>query len=481
MYRKLSAPLFILLALLGFQPANAFWDKVHKNLPEESFLYMEFQGSNQMRWAADYLKAKAGGRYTGTCVNINYSPSAMSNGDNTQCGALGIHRVGGVKIDYLQDNFIDHLFFFTWSAFGNNITTYTHFINLKFTNSNGDPLITSNYNTIDGYSYNATYGFQEFGSIDSLIATGFGSAPFSINLPGCTDSNCSEWTTAAVPMQTNPTVDYKQNGSTTPLGTPRGSKQLGTDDGTNYNCYSDTAVIGACPDKGSEYGGTFQFPNTFPGGASGNAISFFTGNEDWAIWEPAYNAATFYYNEAWLEGLNSRSHSLETGPIQGRYYSATGDQILYYALANHYAGDVTQQSHIWVTSGYNHSDYESFADDHYGSRNVGGCDDNANYESRNYTGECPGYANVQAYINGKQNRYNEAPGNVHKIIIEQAFYTYHIRFRSGYDKLTTSNQSVWKNGVTWAVQNATGEMALINEKAVMDLRKCRNSSACNNL
>ena len=41
---------------------SAYTVDVHKNLPEDSFLYMEFQGTNQMRWAADYLKAKAGGR-----------------------------------------------------------------------------------------------------------------------------------------------------------------------------------------------------------------------------------------------------------------------------------------------------------------------------------------------------------------------------------------------------------------------------------
>jgi hypothetical protein len=471
MYRNAVKFVSMFFIMASLQSAFAFWDKVHKNLPEESFLYMEFQGTNQMRWAADYLKAKGGGRYSGSCVNINYTPAEMGQGDNTQCGAIGIHRVGGVKIDYLQDNFIDHLFFFSWSAFGNNITTYTHFINLKFNNASGDQVVTNNYNSIDGFSYNGTYGFQEFGSIDSLIATGFGSSPFTINIPGCTHANCAEWTTAAAVMQTNPIVDYQQNGSTTPLGSPSTNKQLGTDDGTNYNCYSDTAVIGACPDKGTEVGGTYQIPNVQPGGASGNAISFFTGNEDWVIWEPAYNAATFYFNEAWLEGLNSRNHSLQTAPIVGRYYNVSGDQILYYALANHYAGDVTQISHIWVTSGYNHSDYESFADDNYGTRTIGGSDGNKNYEN---------YSNSQAYANARQNRYNMAVGNVHKIIIEQAFYTYYIRYRSGYDKMTTSNTGVWKNAVIWAIQNSTAEMALINEKAVMDLRKCRNGPSCNN-
>lgn len=468
---KIKSILLLFYTLGAAGGLSAYTVDVHKNLPEESFLYMEFQGTNQMRWAADYLKAKAGGRYTGTCVNINYSPAEMSRGDNVQCGAIGIHRVGGDKIDFLQDNFIDHLFFFSWNAFGNNITTYTHFINLKFTDSGGDTLVTNNYNKIDGYAYNGTYGFQEFGSIDSLIATGFGSAPFTINVPGCTDSGCAEWTTAATPLQTNPIVDYQQNGSTTPLGSPNGSKQLGTDDGTNYNCYSDTAVIGMCPDRGSQVGGTFQIPNTDPG-AGREFGSFFIGNEDWSIWEPAYNAATFYYNEGWLEGLASRNHSLQTTPIVGRYYNVTGDQILYYTLAHHYAGDIVQMTHVWVTSGYNHVDYESFADDKYGKRQIGGSDGDKNYEN---------YLNSQAYINGRQNRYNMAPGNVDKIIVEQAFYTYHIRGRSGYDKMSTTNQGVWKNLAIWSIQNGTAEMALINEKAVMDLRKCRNNSTCNNL
>lgn len=458
-------------ALISVSSLSAYTVNVHKNLPEESFLYMEFHGSNQMRWAADYLKAKAGGRYTGTCVNINYSPAEMGRGDNVQCGAVGIHRVGGVKIDFLQDNFIDHLFFFSWSAFGNNLTTYTHFINLKFRDSNGDQLVTNNYNTIDGYGYNSTYGFGEFGSIDSLIATGFGSAPFTINVPGCTDSSCSEWTTASTAIQTNPIVDYQQNGSTTPLGTPNGSKQLGTDDGTNYNCYSDTAIIGVCPDRGTELGGTYQIPNTMPGGGN-DFTSWFISNEDWSIWEPAYNAATFYYNEGWLEGLASRNHSLQTAPIAGRYYSVTGDQILYYTLAHHYAGDIVQMTHVWTTSGYNHVDYESFADDKYGARLIGGSDPDKNYED---------YANSQAYMSARQNRYNQSPGNVHRIIIEQAFYTYHIRSRSGYDKMTTTSTSVWKRLAEWSMQNGTAEMALINEKAVMDLRKCRNSGACDNI
>lgn len=476
MRRFKTADLIFATCIICTLPESIFpWSvDVHQNIPEDSVLYMEFQGTNQQRWAADYVKAKAGGRYSGSCVNINYTPDKMSRGDNTQCGAIGIHRVGGDKIDFLHDTFLDHPLFYGWEdpILGNNLTSYTHFINLKQTTANGDPLITNNYNTIDGYSYNTTYGFQEFGSMDSLIAFALGAATVTINVGGCTDSKCGEWLSAAAGMNTNPIVDYMQNGSITPLGSPHGSKQLGLDDGTNYNCLSDTAVVAPCPDKGSQYGGTYQVPNTNPGGASGNVLSFFESNEDWIIWEPSYNAATFYYNECWLEGLNSRNHSLETGPIVGRYYNVTGDQVLYYTLTHHYTGDVTQMTHVWVSTGYNHTDIEGFNEDHYGKRQIGGSNPAQNYEN---------YVNSQAYSNSRQNRYNVPVGNIPKLILEQTFLTYHIRFRSGYDKMTTSNQGVWENFIRYSMQNGIASMALINEKAVMDLRKCRNSGTCLNL
>ncbi|MBL8033767.1 MAG: hypothetical protein JNJ69_08715 [Leptospiraceae bacterium] len=448
----------------------AYSFKVHHNFPEESVLYMEFQGTIQQRWAADYLKAKATGRYTGTCVILG--GTSIGHGDNVECGALGINRVGGDKPDYVQDVFIDHpILPFSWNVIGINVTSYTHFINLKRNDANGDQLVTNNHNTIDGYSYNATYGFQEFGSLDSLIALGLGSSQFSINPLGCTHSACSEYIGAALGINENPTVDYMQNGSTAPLGSPNGSKQLGSDDGTNYNCSSDTAVVGSCPDIGAEVGGTFQIPNVNPGGGR-DFGAFFVGNQDWVIWEPSYNAATFYYNEGWLEGFTSRNHSLQTSAIVGRYYNIPGDQILYYALTHHYTGDIVQMTHVWVSTGYNHTDIEGWAEDHYGDRAVGGSDGSKNFEN---------YLNSQAYANSRSNHYNVPVGNIAKLIVEQTFLTYHLRFRSGYDKMTTSNTGVWQNVVTWAVQNVTAEMALVNEKAVMDLRKCRNSGACDNI
>jgi hypothetical protein len=443
---------------------------VHQNFPEDAVLYMEFQGSNQQRWAADYLKAKAGGRYSGTCVILG--GAAAGNSLNIQCGAIGINRVGADKPDYVQDVFIDHpILPFNWNMVGINVTSYTHFINLKKNNANGNQLVTNNYNLIDGYAYNTTYGFEEFGSLDSLIALGLNSSKFSINVNGCTDSACAEYLGIATGVNEDPTLDYMQNGSTTPRGNPHGAKQLGSDDGTNYNCLSDTAVIGNCPDEGTQFDGTYQIPNSQPGGG-GDFISFFTSNEDWLIWEPSYNAATFYYNEGWLEGFASRNHSLQTAPIVGRYYSITGDQILYYALTHHYTGDIVQMTHVWVSTGYNHTDIEGWAEDHYGKRQIGGTNPSQNFEN---------YQISQAYANSRQNRYNLPVGNVHRLIVEQTFYTYLLRFRSGYDKMTTSNQGVWQNVVVWATQNVNAEMALVNEKAVMDLRKCRNNSSCDNL
>jgi hypothetical protein len=65
-FLKKISTLAVLAMSAGQLSAYSFY--VHQNFPEESVLYMEFQGTNQQRWAADYLKAKAGGRYTGTCV-----------------------------------------------------------------------------------------------------------------------------------------------------------------------------------------------------------------------------------------------------------------------------------------------------------------------------------------------------------------------------------------------------------------------------
>ncbi len=469
---KLAAITVAFALILG--EVYAFGDATHKRLPEDALLYMEMRGSNQQRWTADYLKAKAGGRYAGTCVNVNYPPANMGS-DNTQCGAFGILAIGGFKPDYFRDAFWDILIY-GWGPpqvsllEGQNYTAWYHFINLMERNVDNNRLITNNYNAFDGYAPNALYSNLELG-MDWLLTTLMNNATMTVDLQGCTDSACVEKSSVATGIDTNPAIDYRQNGSSTPVGPGTGSKKLENQDGTNYNCFSDTALIGACPDNSAAYDGINQYPNVVPGGAGYDPISLFTGNQDWVVYEPSYNAATFYYNEVWLEGFSSRNSSLQTGPIVNRYYNVSGPELLYFAAVHHYTGDATQMTHIWPTQSYNHREYEGYVGDNYGERLIGGTDVK-NFED---------YEVANAYANVRQHRYNGPPGDIHKLIIEQAFLTYHIRFRSGYDKMTTSNQAIWRNAGVWAVNNSIAAMALTNEKAVLDLRKCRNSGACNNL
>jgi len=470
---SIKAYIFLLMGLMSPPVVWGFGDATHKNLPEDAIIYMETQGSNQQRWAADYIKAKAGGRYSGTCVNINYDPSNIG-ADNTQCGAHGIMRVGGVKPDYFRESFWDDLTFYSWGPpqygiLAQNFSAWYHFINLAEKNVDNDRLVTNNYNTIDGYAPNATY--SNFGGLDWLITVGMNNAKMTVDLPGCTDPTCTEKSSIATGIDTNPATDYRQNGSTTPVSAGSGSKKLEEQDGTNYNCFSDTAIIGACPDLGVEFDGTLQIPNVVPGGSGYDPISYFTNNQDWVVYEPAYNPATFYYNELWLEGFLSRNTSLQTGPIISRYYNLSGPELLYFAVVNHYGADAAQITHVWATQSNNHPDYESFVSDEYGKRQIG------NSAAQNWED----YVRAQAYMNTRQNRYHGAPGEIRKLILEQAFLTYHIRRRSGYDKMTTSNHAVWENAGRWAVSNAITTITLTNEKAVLDLRKCRNSAACNNL
>ncbi|MBV6492606.1 MAG: hypothetical protein LDLANPLL_00601 [Turneriella sp.] len=453
-------------------PLFAYAFHVHQNLPEDAFLFMEFQGTNQMRWAANYLVAKAEGRYTGLCVALGGSASGDSL--NIQCGAIGMNRVGADKMDYVQDVFIEHpILPFSWNAVGQNVTSYTHFINLKKYNAAGNNLEISNYNTFDGYGYNGTYGYGETFGLDSLLAFGLNASSFSIDPVGCTHSACAEYLGLSFALKENPAVDYMQNNSTTVLGNPSTSKRLGNDPLSNYNCLSDTILIGPCNDEGIKVDGIYQIPNVKRmTDLLEIAGSVFVGDQDWITWEPGYNAGTFYFNEAWLEGLQSRNHSLQTGVVVNRYYTVSGDQVLYYTPNHHYLGDFAQMTHVWVSTGYNHTDIEGWAEDQYGKRKVGEAVGGQNYED---------YTNTQAYANSRQNRYNLPIGDAYKILFEQAFLTYHIRYRAGYDKMTTNNHAVWDRLFTWASQNVHASMALLNEKAVMDLRRCRNSGSCNNI
>ncbi|MCB1200347.1 MAG: hypothetical protein KDK41_06860 [Leptospiraceae bacterium] len=490
-FLKFHTLAFVLgLGLLLLTDIDAYTREVHKNLPEDAFLFMELDGSNQQRWAADYMKAKAGGRYTGYCQqmappshpikeaidygNVDFCVSAS---DKTHYGAVGIARVGGIAPDLVFDAFYDDLLFFSWQfpnfgLYANNFTSIQHFINLLTSNEEGFPIRTQNHNDYDGYAYNASYGFPSLG-LDYALAVGMNNASMTVNLPGCTHSNCAE--RYSIVPNGNPAIDYRQNNSQTPVGTPSGDKQT-PGDGSNYNCYSDT-LFNNCPDEGSKVGDYYQIPNTNPGGGG-----FFTSDQDWIVAEPGDNASTFYYNEFFLEGGTSRNDTLQSSAVVGRYYSIAAQELIYLGTVQHWTGDFNQPTHLWATLGYNHGDYETFADEEYGPRATGQSVTNQNYET-------PSLA--IAHANSRQNRgfsylaTNDPRGNdklagIDRFLMEQGFLTYHLMFRPGHNKLQTTDKSVWRNVLRWAVPSAVAQMAIIYEKGILDLRKCRNSSTCNN-
>ena len=465
---------------------GAFSHLTHKNIPEDAFLFMESRGSIQMRWVTDYLKAKAGGRYSGACATLQ---SLDPKDTEANCGAIGMVRAGGVSPDYHIDNFWDFFLGFDWKVetygfFRNNFTSMQHFINLTTQNSEGYRVVTDVYNDYDGYGYNAAYGSFKLATLDTLMALGLNSAQMTIDLPNCTHSKCAEkW--SPYPNANTP-IDYRQNGSKTPVGTPSSdSKKLATSDGSNYNCYSDTfspwPLELNCPDEGTKVNGDeYQIPNTIPGG--GDRL---TGDQDWIIYEPGDNAATFYYVELFLEGGSARNGQLDTSAIVGRYYTLAGGEIYYLGIPNHWSGDNGQQTHIWSSLGFNHGDYESWVEERYGldrPRSKGECgvpDPNTNFEC---------FDQAESYLAYRQNRYNldrEQDGQVEigyvdYILMEQAFLTYYVRFRAGYDTLTDTSDATRKRAATYAINTVIGTIALELEKGVMDLRRCRNSSSCDN-
>ncbi|MCS6983649.1 MAG: hypothetical protein NZM25_00790 [Leptospiraceae bacterium] len=472
--------------LLSVKFLHAYTHETHKNLPEDAMLFMEIMGTVQMRWAADYLKAKAEGRYTGYCQDLYGSFDQVEYGHVENCsgpnenwkhfGAHGIARVGGIAPDFVNDFFWDDFTDFDWHffidwlegtfgfrIFQNNYTSMQHFLNLLTANDNGNEIRTQNYNDYDGYGYNASFGHPDWG-LDWGLAVLINNARGTIDLPGCTHPKCNE--KYGIVPNNNPVWDYRQNGSTTPVGTPSTDKRIATSNGSNYNCYSDMAILNPCPDKGAKVGDLFQVPNTFPGGGS-----WLTGDEDWVIAEPGDNASTFYYNEAFLEGLTERNDSLQPARIVGRYYTLAPNQILWLGAVQHWTGDFNQPTHIWMTLGYNHGDYEGWTDENYGRRVIGDIHSPHNVEDFDW---------ALAMMRGRQNRYNMPVGNIDKFLTEQAFFTYHLILRSGYNKMTTTDKNVWRRVMTWAVNSAIAEMAIIFEKGVMDLRKCRNSAACDN-
>lgn len=458
--------LSIVLILIGFNSALAFWDHAHMNTAEDAIVFMETKGSNQQRWAADYIKAKSGGRYTGQpAAQLYRGNSASGFGDlafGGQPGAIGKVRSGATLPDFTQDMWWDDTTVFNWKApapVSANYTSYTHFMDLLLVNDNGDQLITNNYNDYSGLGYNHTFGFPSTG-IDYTIAVFMNDAWATVDLPGCID--CTDKLTL-IPNG-NSVQDYKQNGSRTPLGVGVGNKKVPSDNhtnfATNYNCYADLSTTGNCPDRGVVIGSEYQIPNT-----EGNEGNQFTGDQDWVIFEPTDNAATFYYNEWWLEGgatsYGSNRYTLQSANAANRYYSITHSAIDYMCYVGHFAGDTGVQVHIWVTTGYNHSGYEEWIDDNYGSRVLGGSDTSKNFED---------YDLIKAHIRSRANGIDQ---RIDTIITENGFNTFFVRFRSGYDIMTNTDAATRKRTATYAVNTAIGMLAMIYEKAVIDLRNYR--------
>ncbi len=424
---------------------QAFYGETHKNTAEDAVVYMELHGTNQQRWAADYLKAKTGGRLTG---GSGFDPN---NGDGVQYGFINIARAGATAPDYSQDIWWDDTTTWGWNAVGINFTSWTHFINLLDANSDGDQVKYNNYNDFDGYSYNGAYGFPGLG-IDWTVASYMNNAWMTIDLPNCSD--CSDRFTF-VPNG-NPAVDYRQNGSTNPLGNPHGSKAVGSDDGTGYNCYSDCTWPNDCPDRGEKIGDLYQVPNVHPGDDDN-----FTSDQDWVVFEPMDNAATFYYNEWFLEGGASRNSQLDPASVAGRYYSLPSADVAYLALIMHYAGDAAVAHHVWNTSGFNHTDYESWIEDRYGARVSGGSDPNKNFEN---------YSTVTAMVRSRSNRET---GAVDRVITEGSFLTYLLGHRSDHDVLSNTDTVTRGNAARQAVNGAIASIVILYEKGVMDLRRNR--------
>ncbi|MGK5091991.1 hypothetical protein WDW89_08255 [Deltaproteobacteria bacterium TL4] len=454
---------FLLLPSYGF----AYTYQAHQNTSEDAFLFMETKGTIQMRWVSDYLKAKAGGRYTGHCEQKTDLISDLSEADkNTQsgCGAVGIMRVGGVKPDYFRDAFWDDLIKYGWNFnvpfLKNNFTSWYHFINLLPGKADaGHTLKTDVYNDYDGYSWQASYGFPDVG-LDYGSAAFMNNAWMTVDLPNCTDSACSE--RYSVVPQGNPALDYKQNRATTSVGQPHGAKKIGSDDRTNYNCFSDTRITGNCPDVGAKVKSGdyhYQIPNVSKADNSVFSSSYYYSNEDWVIYEPADNAATFYYNEFFLEGGQTRNSVLDKSSIAGRYYSLKADEIIYLGVVMHWATDINHIAHIWSTLGYNHGEYETWSDEWYGNRKVNGTQPQ-NFEN---------FDEARAYLDARQNRYQNGV-SLETAFMEQAFHTYHIRTRSGYDILTNSDDGTRKTFGKWSINNSIAFTAALFEKGVLDLR-----------
>jgi hypothetical protein len=448
---------------------HAFYDNSHMNTSEDAIVFMETRGSIQQRWCIDYLKSKTGGRHQGEIFSSEKSgDSEEFNKIRQEPGLIGNARAGAIVADYFQDFWWDDTTEHNWHFdlagasrfYQNNYTSYSHFMNLIRTNYEGKKVIANNFNDYDGYSYNGSYGFDSGLGYDITVATLMNNSMLTIDLANCTECD-SKYTLAP---GGNPATDYKQNGSITPVGSPgKDGFKVGNQDGTNYNCFSDT-FGNNCPDIGSKFDGIYQIPNTTPGD-----YSYFTSDEDWVIMEPLDNAATFYYNEWFLEGGRTKNSQKDTSSITGRYYSLLSQDINFLTAAIHYAGDANVQIHIWNTLGFNHAAYEEWIEGienesyGYGDRILGGTDPNRNFED---------YDLVEAYIRGRANDYSTDRLDI--ILTENAFLTYLAREnRDNCDIMLNEDNATRKNTATYAVNQAISTIAIMYEKAVLELRKYR--------
>ncbi|KPA12564.1 conserved hypothetical protein, secreted [Candidatus Magnetomorum sp. HK-1] len=455
----------IFLPVMGY----AFYDNSHMNSSEDAIVFMETRGTIQQRWCIDYLKTKTGGRKTGSPFSDQKSgDSDEFNQIRQEEGLIGNARAGAIVPDYFQDfwwyDTTEHNWHFDLAGaskfYQNNYTSYSHFMNLIQTNYEGKKVVANNFNDYDGYSYNGSYGFDSGLGYDITVATLMNNSMLTIDLPNCTE--CAE-KYSMVPNG-NPASDYRQNGSITPVGSPgKGGFKIGNQDGTNYNCFSDT-FGNNCPDIGSKSDGIYQLPNTTPGD-----YSYFTSDEDWVIMEPLDNAATFYYNEWFLEGGASRNSQKDSSAIDGRYYSLSSQDVNYLTAAIHYAGDANVQIHIWNTLGFNHAAYEEWIeglkDDSYGygKRTLGASDPKRNFEDFNL---------VEAYIRGRANDYSTDRLDV--LLTENSFLTYLAREnRDNSDIMLNEDNTTRKTAAIYAVNQAITTIAMMYEKAVLELRKYR--------
>lgn len=532
-----------LISILISAASFPFVDNAHQNFPEDALLFMEREGSNQQRWAADFLKAKAGGRYqnklaqngdydsaagrpkfgdvygnsgsktvipdstrksdyTGTVPQDCFDPKDFAEFKDPKegpfvgvgCGIMGIARAGGVGPDYFRDTWWWDTTTSGWkftapdfTKIGDlNYSSAFHFINLLNKAASGWDLTYNVYNDYDGYSFNAAYDFDSDTSKDGLVAIFFNNAQMTIDLKNCTACTTEGGVYTLANNGINPATSYKQNGSTTPVGTPSSDgKKLANGNGSNYNCYSDGTAQN-CPDEGdyickdTTFGicTTWQYyrPNTKPGNG-GTAWA----DQDWIIYEPADNASTFFYNELFLEGGNSRSgtneNSLQTAAIVGRYYTIDATSLFALSVPSHWAGDINQPMHVWSTLGNNHSEYEAYADKYYGPRYPAGCYDSPSNaakcdSSKNIEGN---YSTVKAFINSRVKRYYNG---IDDLLMENAWLTYAARLRPAQDVLTQANDGARGAMLQWSVPSAISTIALIFEKGVMDIRRCRTGTNC---